>query len=365
MTKLDGRLALIGALAVVAAWPTWIPYERSVLMWLKFLLWRHFVLLSVLAFAWILVRVYHEWNVLHRQRALLATAALLVLLGAYLQLFLVYMQYVGDESVLRQCVAYCPSPFEDCLRVRDPARELVTSDVAQGFLLPHVFGNATEGIADAIMSREEGGDVVLYKQGSSDEVRVSRGARSILLGIHASRLFREDFDAFAHVPSDWIPPRPFVHNAAVAYNAVQRELKSRIENVSISILGDSINGKVAFLAAMTSDEPYDRAIIDAGGALVASAQLVGPCGETIDAVLGRNPSWIAAQVPDESTWPVDIGDLTSNCRTTRLTLTTSTMDWWNNPKGTQRTVERARRYGCDVDFFMAETAHGPILHARG
>ena len=133
MTKLDGRLALIGALAVVATWPTWIPYERSVLMWLKFFVWRHFALLSALASAWILVRVYHEWNALHRQRALLATAALLVLLSGYLQFFLVYVQYVGDESVLRQCIAYCPSPFEDCLRVRDPARELVTSDVAQGF----------------------------------------------------------------------------------------------------------------------------------------------------------------------------------------------------------------------------------------
>ena len=56
----------------------------------------------------------------------------------------------------------------------------------------------------------------------------------------------------------------------------------------VSMYGCSIDAKIAYLAALSRQNPYEYAVIDSGGALVASLRVV-PCGETVRAMQTRFP----------------------------------------------------------------------------
>ena len=154
-----------------------------------------------------------------------------------------------------------------------------------------------------------------------------------------------------------------VGDNAVRLNAIAALLRRDGAYEDVHVYGCSIGGKIAFWAAVTAPAgTYSQALIDSGGTLgPASAKLVGPCGETVAAMTGRWPRWLAhgaAQLAPPGEWPADVGDLMLEaCHTTRFSFGVGRFNHWNNYDGTRKTVERARAVGCHVQVHEGYAAH--------
>ena len=107
---------------------------------------------------------------------------------------------------------------------------------------------------------------------------------------------------------------------------------------------------------------YTNVLLDSPGTLgLASARVVGRCGESFPGLLDRWGVWLAtnaSNVRDVSThWgSVDAGDLMlATCHDTKYLVSSSSLDLWNNPTGLRIAVEAARATGCVVEFLNPDT----------
>ena len=155
-----------------------------------------------------------------------------------------------------------------------------------------------------------------------------------------------------------------IANEAALVNAVAEALYPEL---LVSVWGCSVNGKIAAYAAATALDDvgvvYTNVLLDSPGTLgLASARVVGRCGESFPGLLDRWGVWLAtnaSNVRDVSThWgSVDAGDLMlATCHDTKYVVSSSSLDLWNNPVGLKMAVEAARATGCNVEFLNPEGA---------
>lgn len=278
----------------------------------------------------------------------------MVIVAIYVGALLPSAQFMGGEWLLRMCIEYCGNPWDDCKVSYRPIVRSIQGNVSE-HMLDVVYGRPMESIS--LSARLTAESLVVSCSRSNQQLTLSRSVQRVMPGKHPERLHDVDVDAAVSVPADWIrPDRHYISNAAQAYNALADILRENgIER--ISIYGCSIDGKIAYLAALTSRYPYDFAVIDSGGALVSSMRVVGPCGETVRAMQERWPNWIKASIPDEDEWKYDVGDMMESCRSTRFIFTTSEHDMWNNPMGLTDTLARGQAFGCNVEVMRGYARH--------
>ena len=178
-----------------------------------------------------------------------------------------------------------------------------------------------------------------------------------------------DVVGVSHTPPDSCFPGEAAHgrriaNEAALINAVAEALYPELK---ISLWGCSVNGKIAAYAAATALDDvgvvYTNVLLDSPGTLgLASARVVGRCGESFPGLLDRWEVWLAtnaSNVRDVSTqWgSVDAGDLMlATCHDTKYLVSSSRLDLWNNPSGLSVAVEAARATGCVVEFVNPDGA---------
>ena len=146
--------------------------------------------------------------------------------------------------------------------------------------------------------------------------------------------------------------------------AMQTALHRRFARLSVDVYGCSVGGKRAAWAASLAARagaPVQNAYLESPGTLVASTQFVGVCGETLRAMRARWADWVSPNVdaiPDLARTPHDVGDaLAAMCPHTELVITYSETDWWNNPQGTERTIDILRAAGCEVEVVRDRIRH--------
>lgn len=361
--RLETRtLCVVAALAVLFVWPTWAPFDRGVFLFTKVLLWKCWYLLPCglclrLLFVHRSGRRTLRGVTSRRGAQCLITCVLLVgVVCIYVAGIVPHWPYLHNEWLLSMCLRYCRHPFRDCVvdyQTQMPIRHN-HSDAVEA-LIDAVYGRPDNDISVDV-ERDRFGRLLLQCQPNGGSVVVPGSSRHVMIGTTEwSGLRAIGVDATIHVPDACIDSRRrHISNAARVYNAFATALRREgVENVSVS--GCSIGGKIAYLAALTADHPFDHALIDSGGALVSSIRRVGPCGETLAALHDRWPSWVEPPGPRFPAY--DIGDMMMACRTTNFVFTTSDLDLWNNPMGLWDTVARARAFGCRVETIRGHMQH--------
>lgn len=341
------------AIAASYIWPSFPPFDPSIFLAIKHSFWSSwfvvpfFVVLIALP---IQLLVNAALSSGHRVACWFGpslSCLLMAIVAIYVGAFVPSAQFMGGEWLLRMCIEYCGDPWDDCrVSYRPIVRGSGGGNVTE-HMLDVVYGRPMDSISLSVLLTAE--SLVVSCSGSSQHLTLPRSVQRVMLGKHPERLHDVDVDASLRVPADWIRrDQHYISNAAQAHNALADILRENgIE--SISIYGCSIDGKIAYLAALTSRHPYDYAVIDSGGALVSSMRVVGPCGETVRAMQERWPNWIKASIPDEDDWKYDVGDMMENCRSTRFIFTTSEHDMWNNPMGLTDTLARGHAFGCNIE----------------
>ena len=288
----------------------------------------------------------------------------------------------GEAGFLKMCLQWCDGPTSEASTagwggrfrsdwaatpIRSPCyhkpdetwRPNVTTAYAIDFFREHVFGPA----ASVQASWTDEGQIAV--PGLTSALSIAQpGHHSVLLAIaHGWQA-----EAIAKQTGWSVIAIPFlgderVSDNAARVNAVAALLQRDAAYKLIHVYGCSVKGKVAYWAAVTAPKgTYRQALIDSGGTLgPASAKLVGPCGETMAAMVGRWPHWLgdgAGQLAPPSEWPADVGDLMLEaCHTTRFSFGVGRFNQWNNFAGTMRSVQRAMVAGCHVQVHEGNTAH--------
>jgi hypothetical protein len=319
--------------SLLYVWPVYMPFYASTALAIKRVLWRvHPLLSTALAYRGVRPR-------------LVCTAA--VALSAYTWLVLPVCQscLVGDDGFLFLCDQWCGQTGAQC--VRGVAQAPSRSDAAAGaedFFAARVFGAPTQ----TTRFEWRAGALRITAAGASHSLPVT--PPSMTLGIDTN------------IPSRLVERSPYIANAAHLLNDVAAQLRRR--NISTSLYGCSINGKIAFWASATAPRgaEHERVLIDSGGTLgPASARHVGACGEPLRALAARYPQWLKTGADTEvARWPFDVGDATARvcaARATDYTIAVGQHDMWNNYLGTLRSVELMRERGCRVSLIVGETEH--------
>ena len=262
----------------------------------------------------------------------------------------------AETGFLKICYVWCGGgPWairSPCYQHNDDAwRANTTAAAALAFFRDRVFGPAGEQVATW------GADGRITLSGLSAPVAVQRpGRRTLLISSGLGSAWKSS--GWSHVA---VPFHGRLSEHAARLNAVAALLRSDYEELAVH--GCSVTGKAAYLAAATAPPgTYAQALIDSGGTLgPSSVKVVGPCGETWAAMLGRWPEWVAAaarDTPPPSEWPADVGDLiVEACKHTRFRFGVGRYNHWNNYEGTMKTVQTARNAGCTVDVYEGYVAH--------
>lgn len=263
---------------------------------------------------------------------------------------------LGETGFLKLCHVWCGAgPWairSPCYQDSDAAwRNNTSAAEALAFFHARVFGPAGDQVATW------GLDGRIALSGLSALVAVQHpGRRTLLISSGLGSGWQSS--GWSHVA---VPFRGRISEHAARLNAVAALLRDDYEK--LVVYGCSVTAKVAYLAAATAPPgTYSQALIDSGGALgPASVKVVGPCGETWAAMLGRWPQWVAASArdtPPPSEWPADVGDLiVEACKHTRFRFGVGRYNQWNNYEGTMKTVQTARNAGCTVDVYEGYVAH--------
>lgn len=341
---------------ILYVWPTWAPFHQNVYLTFKVNLWTFWyaiplvVFVSVIVPSWLLNGVSNVGA-----RSSMYATCLLVFICVYTASFVPNVQGMNDEWLLSMCIQDCVHPWDDCrLHVRQKTGSQSQSTESFEFFA-QIYGLPDETAVQAIRAYVQNDQLVIYSDKSTNKIMISmtpQAPQRILIGGSL-----EGYTAHVSIPDDWVSRRHYISTAASVMNRVAQLIRSIIQDASLSVYGCSIGGKIAYYAALTSDVEYENAIIDSGGAMVSTMQIVGPCGETLEAMQRRWPGWLAESTPPVAAWPFDVGDLMSNCRQTAFLFTTAEHDLWNNPLGLKETVRVAESFGCNVRLFTGLRTH--------
>lgn len=363
------------AWTLLTVWPTWTPFHRDVITILKVHVWTHsYVAISVvvgilaLRFAYALhTRRFH----VARDDVLVISLCLgvLVLVYVYVDVVLGEAAQIGDEWMLRLCLTYCTSPWRQCRvdpRVISPGgfRHV---ESARAFVMERVLGQADSGAKERIVvrTRLRPDDPIALEIDGSPRTVPSGTRRLLICYVAPGSSLAAQFDSVLEVPSSMYDrcTRNVLSNGAFVLNAVADAVRDLDPLVRVSVYGCSFHGKMAFIASATASTPYEIAFIDSGGTAVSSFRTVGRCGETLEAMRERHPTWLNADVPlDLDAWPGDAGDLLSHCSTTHFVFTTSPHDLWNNGLGLETTAASAARFNCShVVLTGTYATHCPFI----
>ena len=355
-------------LALLMVLPHVQPFHPSLLLYVTVWLWWSTPLLLAMAFACVtapfctrrctIASSPRSW----RRLCLLAAGPLVLAFACVWVLGLEEHGFLnaiplGETGFLKLCYTWCGGgPWairSPCYQQRDLAwRNATSATEALAFFQRYVFGPAGEPVA----AWDADGRITL--SGLSAPVAVQRPGRRTLLISSGLNTGSQNTD-WSHIAVPWERGRIIEHAARL--NAVAALLRDDYEE--ISVYGCSMTAKAAYLAAATARPgTYSQALIDSGGALgPASVKVVGPCGETWAAMVGRRPQWVAASAhhaPPPSEWPADVGDLiVEACKHTRFRFGVGRYNHWNNYRGTMATVNTARSVGCTVDVYEGYVAH--------
>ncbi len=364
---LCGGNILACLLALLIVLPHQQPFRPSLLLYCTVWLWWSIPVLLPIALVCVTVPFCAKRGTVAsssrvwRRRCLLAAGPLLLALacGWYFGLeehgFLNAIP-LGETGLLKLCHVWCGGgPWairSPCYQRSDSAwRNNISATEALAFFQDRVFGPAGKPVA------AWGSDGRIALTGLSVPVSVQRpGRRTLLISSGLGAGWK--VSNWSHVA---VPFRGRISEHAARLNAVAALLRSDYEE--LVVYGCSMTAKVAYLAAaMAPPGTYSQALIDSGGALgPASVKVVGPCGETWAAMVGRWPKWVAASAhdtPPPSEWPADVGDLiVEACKHTRFRFGVGRYNHWNNYRGTMKTVQTARNSGCTVDVYDGYVAH--------
>lgn len=353
-TRLNRLSLWLSCIALISyLWPTWAPFHQNVYLTLKVSLWTFWYAIPIVIFFTVILPswVLNGFRNVSARNSIYATG-LLVFICVYTALFVPNIQGMKDEWLLSMCIQDCVHPWHDCRsHVRQETRS--RSQSAEIFeFFEQIYGLPDANAVQLIRANVKNEQLVISSDNSTRTIVLSMTSQRILLGGYL-----EGYTAHVSIPDDWVTRRHYISTAASVMNRVAHLIRMNIPNASLSVYGCSIGGKIAYYAALTSELEYENAIIDSGGAMVSTMKIVGPCGETLEAMQRRWPHWLAKSIPPVAAWPFDVSDLMSKCRRTAFLFTTAEHDMWNNPLGMKETLRVAEAFECNVRLFTGLRTH--------
>tara|TARA_B110000902_G_scaffold230204_1_gene271515 strand:- start:48 stop:1445 length:1398 start_codon:yes stop_codon:yes gene_type:complete len=370
------------AWSVFAFWPRFAPYDRSVGIELTLLAWR-----TAVWSVGLVVAILLSFCVGLRGLSTSLRRFGIVSIGAFALVWLyaipgLNMRQFQDawNGRLKRCTRFCPNVFEAC--VHEPtwtvANSLSQADVAARSVV-WLEANV-HGYAPAISTTAGGTTLALdWGGGCTTQVTIPAGPVDALLTLDtldaaevATRHGLQLVELFASFPTSSACEAVFeaAHGGRFArearfLNEVAAAIVAADASSTVSLYGCSFRGRVAQWAAVTaSGFSYATVFVDSGGTLgIASVKSVSACGESFEAMVARWPSWLASNaslVEDVSTWPPDVDAYVpwlTTCASTRLVVSVSALDLWNNPGGTQLAIDELRLGGCsNVELTVSEAS---------
>lgn len=367
-TSDDGRDLLLAvalvlplAFGLVQVWPPSNPYEQSVVHEAQVFLWKWpFVsplLASVSFVAFAAADVYkirlQPWLV-----SVFFAGIVVVVVGtmAIAVAPLLESQYYGALRGWTDCIKYCSSPFEMCHTPRISTYNATTPVLARAQFRERLIGSAAN--VSVVLYQSV---VAVYVENTQTILPIEPGSGSDGMLVALQNEGHVTFDGLLSLYKNFIHvPRLIggIYHSLATRAAVATEIarKARLVYPRVDLYGCSTSARAALWAVVNNAGLFNTVYLDAPGIFYASILEVGPCGQTLEALVDRHPEDFMQDARADVHYDVSdaIGDA---CFATNFVVSHSTFDSFENPVGFQRTTRALQERGCVVQTIPEKGQH--------